>query len=997
MTVVDAVHAATLCPALIGREEPLAVLHELHRMAIGGDRSVALVSGEAGIGKTRLLSDFLNGLAGTAIIKGRAFENDRSLSLAPILDALGVGRTEGPADASDDSSQTSPAGHAAAAAQERRARFVSLADELEQTSFGSHGDVPGILAIEDIHWADETTLDFLLFLLRHRNWPGLLILTFRENEGSVAFPAFLAALHRLRVTTEIQLTRLDPGAVARMVTAIFALPHEPRREFSRALADLTDGNPLFVEETLSALIRTGRVTREGLVRERPWLVGIDIPRSVQLAVALRMPMLSSDARRVVEVAAVAGQRFDFAVLAKCTGIGEAKLLGSILALIEAQFVVEESADVFAFRHALTRQAIYQGLLARERLAIHRTIASLCEDAVAAGEVARTELASLHFHAAEDWEKAAVWGARAGERAEQVNAPEAAVSHFSWAIEAQEHLGRSPDLQILRRRAQALAWLGQFGDARADLVLILDEARRQSDLDGEWWCLVELARLSREDNIAAMDGLLEDALAIARLLGDRGKTAHTLSVKGFDLMMRDRPHEAIRLIEEALQTFTATGDRTGQAIALDHLGWSHYIAADLAGSNRCYRTAVPLFRETGNIEGLANSMAGSATGGADYFQSPSVWPGTRLDDMIAAIEATVTTSRRANWRSGECRALIWGGLSAGIFGEYGRALDWAARGQEIARQDNQLRYAATAEMLFGALSLDMLDPEKALHHLDSAINVGGSIGSSTITTVTAALRGLALGELDGAGEAMAALRQVLDEDQLPHSLGHRMVAAAMAEIAVRANRPEEALALIDRLTVTSPRRQPVDTIPRLVWMRGEALVLTGDLAAGLDDLERAAAFADTNGLRPLSWRAHLSAGRALLGRRQLANARAHFAAAERTMEAIGSTLASEDIRQAFLSRARARLPEDIAWPRAANPFGLTPRELEVALLIGRGLSNRAIAKRLRISERTTEKHVENALSKMMVASRTQIALIVADWPETAGRTEARHRDVEAGPN
>jgi predicted ATPase len=140
---------------------------------------------------------------------------------------------------------------------------------------------------------------------------------------------------------------------------------------------------------------------------------LHIPRSVQDAVQQRTELLSQDARRVLTLAAVAGRRFDFALLQALTKHDEDHLLVLVKELMAAQLVVEESAEQFAFRHALTRQAIYAQLLARERKALHRTIAGMMEHLYVSSIDAHLADLAAHFSEAGAWEQALVYGQRAG--------------------------------------------------------------------------------------------------------------------------------------------------------------------------------------------------------------------------------------------------------------------------------------------------------------------------------------------------------------------------------------------------------------------------------------------------------------------------------------------------------------------------------------------------------------------------------------------------------
>src|SRR6266567_5271564 len=146
---------------------------------------------------------------------------------------------------------------------------------------------------------------------------------------------------------------------------------------------LTEGNPFFIEETLKSLIATDEIASKDGVWERTLLFGsharsLSIPRSVHDAVYQRTKQLSVSAREVLTLAAVAGRRFDLAILRQVIHTDESHMLVLMKELVAAQLVTEEAADQFSFRHALTRQAVYSELLAGERRMLHRSIAETIE-------------------------------------------------------------------------------------------------------------------------------------------------------------------------------------------------------------------------------------------------------------------------------------------------------------------------------------------------------------------------------------------------------------------------------------------------------------------------------------------------------------------------------------------------------------------------------------------------------------------------------------------
>lgn len=389
-----------ICPVLIGRTRELEALYSL----IDVDRSeldqAALISGEAGIGKSRLVAEARSYAVaqGFLPLQGSCFQADTSYPYAPLLDLLraffanqiSASLTASQEQIVNELVQLLPDlallfSHNVSSSQpqtldpvqQKRRLFLVLTHFFTTQA----AQKPTLLIVEDIHWCDESSLDFLLHLVRHCSSQLLFLLfTYRSEEISPGLSHWLAQLDREHLAVELTLKRLSHKEVDAMVQAIFAVPHPIPAELLETIYTLTDGNPFFVEEMLKSLITTGELQYvDGKWEIRSVKKDSDafsfIPRSVHDAVKQRADQLSAKAKQALTLASVAGRRFDFTLLLTILHCDEEQLLPLMKELIAAQLVVEESADQFAFRHALVRQAIYSELLARERRSLHITIAA----------------------------------------------------------------------------------------------------------------------------------------------------------------------------------------------------------------------------------------------------------------------------------------------------------------------------------------------------------------------------------------------------------------------------------------------------------------------------------------------------------------------------------------------------------------------------------------------------------------------------------------------
>ena len=449
---------------------------------------------------------------------------------------------------------------------------------------------------------------------------------------------------------------------------------------------LTEGNPFIIEELLKSLIEAGDIFYEQGRWKRKELRELHIPRSVQDAVQQRTAHLSEGARQVLHLAAVAGRHFDFALLQELTQQDEAQLLRLIKELIAAQLVVEESAEQFAFRHALTRQAVYAELLVRERKALHRTIAETFERLYASTLEAHLADLASHFYEAGAWEKALAYGQRAGEQAQALYAPQAATLHFTRALDAASQLSLTPPASLYRARGLAYETLGDFERARADHETALQLAHAASDRHGEWQALIDLGFLWAGRDYAQTGDYYQQALALARTMDDPATLAHSLNRLGNWYLNVEQPHEALRCHQEALATFQALSDRRGKAATLDLLGMASLLSGDLLQSAVYYQQAIALLRELDERARLPNSLATLMLCGGHYQNETLVPAAVGFAESLQLGELALKIAGEIGQRSDEAYTLIHMGMCLGPRGEYARALEVAQRGFCHRRRD-----------------------------------------------------------------------------------------------------------------------------------------------------------------------------------------------------------------------------------------------------------------------------------------------------------------------
>lgn len=979
--------------ALIGRDAELQQVHRVMDAARSGRGQVLLISGEAGIGKSRLVSEafFHWGKDGVRALVGHCYEQDQKLPYAPLIDLL---RAQIPEVSEDLRGLYGDAPPTSEPEQEKRRLFEALLTVLTTPSpLPSPPREERVVAIEDVHWADEASLEFLLFLARRiGSQPAMLVVTYRDDEVGPSLQRFLAALDRERLATEIALRRLDANETADMIRATFDLPHAPQTGFLNTVHELTNGNPFFIEEVLKSFVAAGEIFELGGQWGRKPLSQLRTPRTVQAAVRQRTERLDADAQRLLNIAAVAGQVWDVAVLQRLTGYDETTLTRHIKAMIAAQLVVEESADAFAFRHALTRQAIYTSLLARERAALHGAIGVALEQLHSQRIGARTIDASMtidatlahHFYEAGAWEKAETYARRAAEHAQRLNAPIAAAEQWTRAIEAAQHLGVESAPAVRRARGQAYETLGQFDAARDDLLQARDDAHAMGDARMEWQCLLDLGFLYTSRDFRVSRAYFEQALVLARTLDDPVILAHTLNRIGNWHVNCEQPDEGERLHREALALFEHLGDQRGIAATLDLLAGALFLGGDLPAGMAHYAQAAERFRALDDRRGLSSSLAWLTHRGTVLNLMLAT---ASTADCARAGEEAIALAREIDWRSGESFAMIVLGMCCAMRGDYGRALALLQDGIAIARDIAHAQGLIVGLFGLGAQYLDLLALPEAQRTLTEGLTLTRQVNipfGDRLYAALLAMAHVAAGDLSKARDALdAVIGTAVDEMPLKPTLAQRLCWLARAEWVIAAGDPSGALGIVDKLIESAERATSTDALvaPSLLKLRGEVLASLGrieDAQVTLQAALRAAEFLDA---RPLIWRIHAVLGKLHQSQLQRIEAESHFAAARELIEVLASSIPHAPLREHFVRDALAGIPA----PPTLTPLraaklehdGLTEREREVAALVARGLSNREIAVALSISQRTAGAHVGNILAKLGFASRAQIAAWAAE--------------------
>lgn len=442
-------------PPFIGRDAEWEALLAHWERATSGQGHLVLVSGEAGIGKSRLVEELSQHVRqrGGWTACGRCYGYEHAMPHGPLADLLRAGLSVTGARVLDrlprwqaaelarlapEVGERSPAPPSPSLpADQQQAR---LFDALTLFLLDLAQQNPLLLALEDLHWAQESTLVWLHYLARHLPQAHiLLVATYRREEvGPDRMLHGLALqLERSELAARLELTCLPQQALGHwMAGASDTLVARIYRQ--------TEGNPFFTLETLRALFEEGQVGLvEGRWIEEPALSGVEgavpislpIPASVRQVVQMRLGRLSPLTREAAAVAAVVGRAFDFDVLEQAWGRGEEAALEALDELLRRHLVREgsdPSGRDYEFDHHLVQEVIYQGLHHRRRRRFHRLAGEALERLYAGQPGVAGELAH-HFERGHETEKALAWLVEAGEEAQWGYAPQEALAYFRRAL------------------------------------------------------------------------------------------------------------------------------------------------------------------------------------------------------------------------------------------------------------------------------------------------------------------------------------------------------------------------------------------------------------------------------------------------------------------------------------------------------------------------------------------------------------------------------------
>ncbi|MCU1657380.1 MAG: hypothetical protein JWO57_2036 [Pseudonocardiales bacterium] len=981
-----AVTTTLVSPIFIGRRDERTQLVDLVRTAADGTPGVVVIGGEAGVGKSRLVSEMVAEAEsfGTRVLSGNCVQlGSEGLPLAPLVDALRVLSHSVPREEFDrvlgparrpllrllpnlDQDLAADTGEHEVHGPQLLELVLGLVERLSEIS-------PVLVVIEDLHWADQSTLDLFAYLVRVlRSVPVVLVGTFRSDELHRRHPlrSMLMSWDRARSVQRLDLIRFDRDEVASQLAAI--LGAQPEHALLDTVFERSEGNAFLVEELLGVVSAGGDPT--------------SLPPSLRDVLLARVDGLGPEAQRLLRTAAVGGRWVSEQLLLAVSGLEETAAFSALREAVENHLlVVDDAGRGYAFRHALARDAVYDDMLPGERGRLHSMYGELLS---ARPEIAGDDRGAVaadlahHWYAALDLPRALAASIEASARASQRFAP----------VEALQHLERA--LQIWPRVADAQDTAG------------MDQ--------------VEVLRLAAQAAFAAgaLDrslGLLEQAITELGNDGDVSRRAILLERKAQALSSLGTSPATIATLTEALGWLPAEETSVAHALVLAALANAYMRINDSARAIAIGERAV-----------AAAQISGADQQEADAKITLGVVFAGLGDDVagLAAGRAGIDRARAAGHAVTALRGYVNLSDSLELLGRSAEAVELAMEGIELGQRLGYTRSVGTyliGNMVESLVRLGRWAEADALIATTLAAEPEG-VFAATVLDVQAQMAVLA-GRYDQAERSVEQARRLTGDRsepqfELPLAFTSAEMARARGDLTgalatlrdmlngcgpdpwtARYSWPLTWLAMrvqADQAIHARDRRTPIEPLDPVFERAIVALAVMNPPAEAYRAMSAAERSRYLDEREPQPWLTAATAWRAAdrpyeLSYSLLRLAQVHAVNGSRddAAAAVGEALeiaarvgAAPLVEQADQLIRQARLTVDPATnsPTGAGAddeltrYGLTQREREVLIMLADGHSNPEIAQQLFISPKTVSVHVSNLLAKLGVSGRVEAATL-----------------------
>jgi len=945
-----------LAPRLRGRETETGILREaLDRVARGGP-AIVLVEGEAGIGKTRLLTQALADAAarGMQVAAGRADELEQARPFGLLAGAFGC------VSGSADPRRAAIAGLLSAAGGRASGGPVTVTSDpgLQFRVVDAFGDLaeelalsgPVVVGADDLQWADPSSLVTLAAMGRRvAGLPVGIIGCLRPVPRAADLDGAVRALQAAG-GRQLVLSPLGTGAVGELVSDIVSAEPGPG-----LLAEISGaaGNPLFITEFLAALRQEGAIQ---VTAGRAEVAEATLPPTLRLTILRRLSFLPGDTLQALQAASILGSAFSLTDLALVSGRPAIGLTAALTEAIRSN-IVEDDGVQLRFRHDLIRDSIYQDLPASMRRGLHREAAQRL-----AGAGAPPLRVAEHFARGADVgdSEAVEWLARAARDAAP-GSPAAAASLLSRAITLMRPDDPERD-RLIAEQAGHQMLAGHIADAETTCRRLLDR-RHDPAVEGAARICLGHALLAQG---RIRDGLAELERAAQSPLLTGTEQAAARAWAGFARWLLGDLDGAASAAGQASSAALTAGDQYSASIAMTTLAMVAQFRGRFADALRISDDALRLADESLTRQGRQHPV--------HIFRGYILIHLDRLEEARSTLQAgrRIREERGVRWPLP--RFAVFLGFERFIAGQWDDALADLESSLELAEELGETYGVIPARIVMSLISFHRDDLNRAAAAVEAAYRELAGRDFPYEHANWAAWPHALLQE--ASGQPARALKTMTtpweESSRLGISEEHPFVGADLVRLAMA----EGDIGLARQVAAAVGDVASRNDLP---WLRGAALRCQG-LAEGDVDALVAAADAYAGASRPLELAlASEDAATALVKQGDIRRARPLL---DQTIAIYERLDAARDLARANAVLRLAGVRRGVRGPRQRPQFGwpsLTPTERTVVALVADGLSNPQIGERLFISRRTVQTHLVHVFAKLGISSRAQLAAQVARRP------------------
>ena len=621
--------------SLVGREHEIKKLSDYLGLALSGQGKTITIEGEAGIGKTKLVEEFLVSVQQAQIFSGRCFERELAAPFEPIRTAIQslIDTTETTTQLKANSSSsfwtTDVNNH------------IAMHQEITATLISSAREQGTILFIDDLQWADAATLEFLGYAAKRiHSEPILIVLAFRR-EDRASLEDWLMQLAERRAITHINLKRLEPLQTQSLLGELFETSNDDLKWLANFLQEESEGNPFFVMEYLRWLQDTNVIelddNRHIINLNRDQIQEKTLPEGVRTLIWARFQGLSEASRNILNLATVIGRSFPYELLETASGQDTMELWSSFESLIKAGLVLETANEQYILAHDKTRQTVYKNI----PLPLQRNLHSKIAKALKNQKGDHAELAH-HYLRAQSWTNAFEHLNIAAEQAEANHAWESALRGYKRALDILDHLEdtipkyfkllqacerlyeymnrRVEQTQVVKQlldlaqqaqdsnllaeaQLKHMAVLMQTGytaaamEAREKAIKLFSQS---NNTEAEARAYRELAYVAWQN--ADFESVLEaslKALSFYQTIGEEHLKAATLGNIAQAYRRLGNFDEALKWAEKAGDIYQGLGDQLGEFIRLDTRAWVHMQRGDTTAAAVLIEQLLPISKQLGD--------------------------------------------------------------------------------------------------------------------------------------------------------------------------------------------------------------------------------------------------------------------------------------------------------------------------------------------------------------------------------------------------------------